>query len=99
MPAVLFARDGKGDKHISRPHPVDMATAFEKISQFPVQQFSTSAPTINGHLPFSPDSPWKHVILKIEENETNQRFDKAGYYLIGGLQPGVCAGWFGIVFY
>lgn len=98
MAAIIFVRDGKGDQHAGRPHPVDIAIATEKMSSFHITHCK-QIPIINDNEPYSKTSPWKHVVLRVEQGEENSKFHTSGYYLISGLQPGVCAEWFGIVIY
>ena len=94
MATIWFLRDGSGNQHTSKGHEVSMVTATSALQQFD-KKYSLTGPNINAGTADG-FAPFKHVVLEVEEEETNPTFPKPGYYIITGLSVKDCLGMFGI---
>ena len=97
MAKIFLVRDGSGENRASRGKNVSIDKATEEFSNFAIH-FKENGPTINSEMPVNPVSPYKHVVLEVEVGEENAKFVKAGFYLIAGLNPSVCARKFKFLF-
>lgn len=97
MSKIHFLREGGDEYYAKRIYELPIAEATEVLSKFAVQ-FYEAGPKINPHAPVLKGSKYKFVVLEVDEGEENQKFPKAGYYIIIGLAPRNCADIFGIYF-
>lgn len=87
----------EGSPHEATPlRPVPIETLTEKLTPFEKRYFD-APPDINpAHGRPSARDEYRHVIVKVDENETNAVFPDAGYYHIPHLEPGDCERLFGL---
>ena len=88
-----------GSPHIaSALHRVPIETVAAKLTPFEKRYFD-APPDINpAGGPSSRDAPFRHVIVKVPETETNAVFPDEGWYHIHHLTPEDCEGLFGVTF-
>ena len=86
MARVYLIKDGPvGDEHAGEAHDVPVETVAEKLTPFEKRYF-VNPPTIQA--PEGGDSAdFRHVIVHVEESETNAIFPDEGYYYVPHLTP------------
>jgi hypothetical protein len=97
MAKVYLVRDGSGEGHTSRAYSVLIEKVTDALSEFAVR-FYKNGPVINADVPFSNASPYKHVVLEVEEGEESAGFRTVGFYLIVGLGVRECASLFSLYY-
>ena len=97
MSKIHFLREGGDDNYAKCMHTLPIAEATEKLFKFAVE-FHETGPKIYPDRPVLKGSKYKRVVLEVDAGEENQKFPKAGYYIIVGLTPRICADMFGIYF-
>ena len=94
--AQLFAIKDGSPHQASRPQPVNIETVTAKLTPFEKRYFD-APPDINPATgPSKAQDEFRHIIVKIDENEINAVFPDAGYYHIPKLTPEDCEILFGI---
>ena len=86
MARVYLIKDGPvGDEHAGEAHDVPVETVAEKLTPFEKRYF-LNPPTIAAPEGGSPDE-YRHIVVKVDESETNAVFPDEGYYYLPGLTP------------
>ena len=90
-------KDGTVSDHRATPHQrVPMEKLLEKLVPFE-KRYSDTPPDFNpAHGPAAPDEPYRHVVVKVGEVETDTVFPDEGYYHIVNLEPEECAAILGV---
>ncbi|WP_124704689.1 hypothetical protein [Sulfuriferula multivorans] len=84
MPKVFFVKDGSGDSHTSRGYHAKFEDIANMVAGFELR-FSATGPTINPETKVAPFSPYRYVVVEVEDGELAARFSRAGFYLVVGL--------------
>jgi hypothetical protein len=88
---IFWVRDGtQSDKRSSKAHQVPMALVLEKLASYD-RKYSAVPITVNPEKgPAKWQDQFRHVILRVDADETNASYPDAGYYLIRLLTPAAC---------
>ena len=88
MARVYLMKDGAvSDYHAGVGHDVPVETIAEKLTPFEKRYFQ-SPPVINAaDGAAGPHDRYRHVVVHVEEGETNAVFPEEGYYYVPGLSP------------
>lgn len=91
MTTIYFVKDGKkpNGERLTRNNEISMDAAIKHLSQVGLKHCD-NPPTFNPEIIASDFAPYRYVVLKVEENETNPPFKKPGYYYIPSLTPAEC---------
>ncbi|MEP6907106.1 MAG: hypothetical protein ABI858_03875 [Pseudoxanthomonas sp.] len=95
MATIFFLKDGKkanGDR-LTRHFEIQMDSATQHLAKYN-NRFKERPPTINGDILANDFAPYKHVLLEVDQSETNTSFPKAGFYYLIGLTPRECQNFF-----
>ncbi|HYC38542.1 MAG TPA: hypothetical protein VEC19_19100 [Usitatibacter sp.] len=97
MADVYAIKDGT--PHLaSAPHRFPIETVAAKLTPFEKRYFD-APPDINpAHGPSSRDAPFRHVIVKVGDTETNAVFPDEGWYHVPHLTAEDCEALFGVRF-
>ena len=85
MVQLYFVRDGSGEHHTSRGHPVAIDTAKDVALRLGTR-FSLNGPVINPGVA-SPFAAFRHVVIEISDSDVGGVFDRARYYWLPQLSP------------
>ncbi len=97
MARIHFLKEGGDENYAVEKGTFSISEVTNKLSEFEVQ-FHMTGPRINPDAPVNRGSKHKFVVLEVEAGEENQKFQKAGYYIILGLTPRRCADMLGIYY-
>ena len=88
MADIFWFKDGKpSDTHMSRAHHVPMDRVLEALTPFEKRYYDVP-PTFNEQAGPAPASePYRYVLVKVPEEETNSTFPDEGYYHVPQLEP------------
>lgn len=88
MARVYLMKDGAvSDYHAGEAHEVPVETVAEKLTPFE-KRFFENPPVINAtEGPAGRADSYRHVVVHVEETETNAVFPEEGYYYLPGLTP------------
>ena len=86
MARVYLMKDGAvSDYHAGHAHEVPVETVAEKLTPFE-KRFFENPPVINANEgPAGKRDEYRHVVVHVEEAETNAVFPDEGYYYLPGL--------------
>jgi hypothetical protein len=92
---VFWVSDGPGGKaQTSRAHHVPVTSVLEKLTAFE-KRYLEQAPSLTPPRGVG-DHDHSHVVVRINEEETNTNYPDAGYYHIVELTPEEARELFGI---
>jgi len=96
---VFLLKDGTPSDHrASRPHRFPVETVTDKLTPFE-KRYYDDPPDINpAHGQASSGDPYRHVMVKIGEDEINGVFPEAGWYHVPELTAEDCTNLFGTKF-
>lgn len=89
MATLFFSRDGKDPNRAESKGELSIETVMAFFQSYDHYYFS-NPPGINPDSNPSPYSALTNVVVEIEENETNGKFPKPGYYWFPKLSPKDC---------
>jgi hypothetical protein len=95
---IFLVRDGSASDYRTthRAHVVPNSVAAQKLSKYEKKYFA-NPPSINPQKgAASGFEEYRHVVVKIEADEIDEHFPKAGYYYVADLTPIVCREIFGM---
>ncbi len=97
MATIHFVKNGKkaNGERITRSVGVSMEIATKSLSTYETKH-SEKPPTINPEVAASDFAPYRHVVLEVDQGDTNSSFPKQGYYFIVGLDAFECQSIFGL---
>lgn len=90
MPKVFFAREGTDQNRSSQGIYIDMKAILQHFGETETKYFP-GAPLINENKNPSPYSAYTLTVVDVEEDETNEKFPKTGFYWLCQVDPKDCA--------
>lgn len=88
MAEVMWLKDGApSSHHMSRAHHVPMDKLLQALTPF-AKEYYDAPPTFNAQGgPAAAGDPYRHVLVKVPDEEVNSTFPDEGYYHVPQLEP------------